>query len=140
MYYVSNHEIYYKHQSIIYFIDKNVLQLCFTPGPMHYNHMHLYSSEFICPVSGLYLFYATLMSEKNGYGRIVMKVNGEHRAAIYPDGRSMTYGHSSNLIMVECHPGQKVWMECAMDGTMVNVNPLWHYNTFSGMLLHQFEH
>ena len=84
------------------------------------------------------MFSATLMSQHGERGRIVIKVEGSETAAIYPDGMGGSYGHSSGLAIVECEAGGRVWMECAADDTRIFAYPAYHYNTFSGMLVHAF--
>ena len=84
------------------------------------------------------MFSATIMSQNGERGLIVIKVEGAGTAAIFPDGRPSSHGHSSGLAIVECDAGGRVWMECAQDDTRIFVNPNYHYNTFSGMLVHAF--
>ena len=84
------------------------------------------------------MFSATLMSLYGEYGRIVIKVEGTDSAAILPDGRGGSSGHTTGLAIVECDAGGRVWMECAENGMTIPVNPDYHYNTFSGMLVHAF--
>ena len=96
------------------------------------------TSDFICPVRGVYMFSATLMSQNGENGLIVIKVDGTDTAAIYPDGSGGSHGHTTALAIVECEAGDRVWMECAAADTRIHVNPNYHYNTFSGMLVHAF--
>ena len=84
------------------------------------------------------MFSATLMSQNGESGRIVIKVEGADTAAIFPDGTGGSYAQPTALSIVECEAGGRVWMECAEDNTMIHVYSNYHYNTFSGMLVHAF--
>ena len=84
------------------------------------------------------MFSATLMSQRQMDGRIIIKVEGADTVAIFPDGTGGSYAHTTGLAVVECDAGGRVWMECSADGTMVHADPNYHFNSFSGMLVHAF--
>ena len=83
--------------------------------------------------------FSTLVSVHGENGRIVIKVEGADTAAILPDGTGGSHGHTTGLAIVECEAGNKVWIQCAEDGTRIYASSAYHYNTFSGMLVDAFK-
>ena len=51
------------------------------------------------------------------------------------DGWTNGYGMTSGTVVVECQAGEKVWVECEMDGSWIHGNSDYKFNTFSGMLV-----
>ena len=96
------------------------------------------TSDFICPVRGVYMFFTTIMSQLGENGRIIITVEGAATAAIYPDGSGGSWDQSAGLAIMECDAGGRVWIECGLENTRIHVNPNVNYNTFSGMLVHAF--
>ena len=84
------------------------------------------------------MFSATLMSQYGANGQVIIKVDGVETTAIFLDGTRGSYGHTTNLAIVECDAGGRMWMKCATDNTKIYMNPSYNQNTFSGMLDHAF--
>ena len=94
------------------------------------------TSEFIRPVSGVYMFTAVVTSARDEYGRFEIILDGTKKATVWSDGRVNGYGQASNTVILECNAGNKVWVECAYSTSRVNDTPDHLYNIFSGMLVH----
>ena len=60
-------------------------------------------------------------------------VDGVRKVGTFSDGRGTSqHGHGSNMVVVECNKGQKVWVEGRGD-LFDNIS---NYSTFTGILLH----
>ena len=95
-------------------------------------------SEFQCPVSGLYMFAVSLLSQKGKLAHAHMMVNGVKKASAFSDGTNApTWDHSTNVVMTECQAGHKVWIKIhASEDTGYLFDNKNNYCTFSGVLLH----
>ena len=96
------------------------------------------TSEFICPVSGVYMFSATMMSQKDRYGVFNIKIGTDQKAAAWSDGRGNAFGNGNNIAIVECDGGQRVWVECGYNTSQFYGDETNYYNTFTGMLVQEY--
>ena len=100
-------------------------------GGWYNNYFH----EFTCPMLGVYTFSVSVMSSIGGIARVKIMIDGIVMVTALTDGTSTAqYGHSTNIVIVECDQGQKVWAECNKD--CVFYDNSFRYTTFSGMLIH----
>ena len=106
-------------------------------GGYYNNDLH----EFTCPVTGIYMFTVSVRSGNGGTARLTIILGGTQVVSAHSDGRNegpegsyTFYGHGSNIAVVECDQGQKVWVDCRQDARVFD-NALW-FTTFSGVLLH----
>ena len=95
-------------------------------------------SEFQCPVSGLYMFSVSLLSQKGNLGNAHIMVNGEMKVTTYSDGREAPrWDHSTNVVLTECQAGHKVWIQVpSMEDNRYFHDTVSNYCTFSGVLLY----
>ena len=96
------------------------------------------SSEFQCPVHGLYMFSVSLLSMYGKAGLAHIMVNGKMKVSTYADGRSApNLGHSTNVVLTECGAGHKVWIQVySIAGYVYFHDGTYNSGTFSGVLLH----
>ena len=95
------------------------------------------ANEFQCPVTGLYLFTMSLLSQHRKVGVAHIIVNGERKVSMHPDGRDAAYGHSTNVVLTECEAGHKVSIQVhPSKGTGYFHDSGYNLGTFSGVLLH----
>ena len=95
------------------------------------------SSQFICPVDGMYAFTLNAMTGYSDefYGAI-MKESDRFVSIL---GLNPTGSHDgvSNSVIIACSKGERVWIRCLTDGDAV-YNDSRRFTTFSGVLRQQF--
>ena len=96
-----------------------------------YNPHH---GVFTAPVSGLYLFYSSILSEHDGEVRAQIVVNGVFKASIY--GSNDRFDQGSQAIVVSLQQGDDVAVQ-NRDNDHAIYGDAYIYSTFSGVLLQQ---
>nr|KAG5707858.1 hypothetical protein BaRGS_031589 [Batillaria attramentaria] len=88
---------------------------------------------FTAPVSGLYVFFLSIMSS-NEHGAVDVAIVKEGAALdrAWAEGQGDSYDQGSSLVTVHVTTGQKVWVEQAAGDTTVMGGPR---SVFSGYLL-----
>jgi hypothetical protein len=98
-----------------------------------YNSHH---GVFTAPVSGVYLFYSSILSNNNGEVWCQIVVNGSYKASIYTRGTDGRHDQGSLAIIVYLHQGDDVAVQnLANDHAIYSDSYI--YSTFSGVLLQQ---
>ena len=91
------------------------------------------TSKYTCPVTGVFFFSVAIMSRYGYLANPYLVVDGVWTVRPYADGREGSqHGHSSNMMVMECNKGQKVWVEGVGD----LFDDASNYSTFTGILLH----
>ena len=93
------------------------------------------TSQFTCLVSGVYMFSVAVMTTIDSTGLVHIMVDDVRKVATYADGRGSHHGHSTNMVVVECTQGQKVWIQIH-DSIRKLFDDAFNYGTFTGILLH----
>ena len=92
------------------------------------------TSQFTCLVSGVYMFSVAVRCY-DSTGVVHIMVDDVRKVATYADGRSNVNDHSTNMVVVECTQGQKVWIQIH-DSARKLYDDVYKYGTFTGILLH----
>ncbi|XP_045211121.2 uncharacterized protein LOC123562559 [Mercenaria mercenaria] len=93
-----------------------------------------YNGNFIIPVSGTYVFSATLVSEHHYSSHSHFTVNGQAISFMYVSGSEAGFDTTSQMIVVKLQKGDDVCIR-NIDAHKSYLGG--HYNTFSGFLLRQ---
>ena len=99
------------------------------------NHYAPLNATFICPLKGLYLFAASILSSNLVYDSgIAIKIDNEVLVNVYLDAHesNVVYTAASALIMVECDVGQSVYAEATQ---ITHVDGSRGASHFSGALI-----
>ena len=91
------------------------------------------TGDFMCPISGTYMFAVSLMSGHQALGAASITVDDERKVSARPDGRDAAHGHSSNMLVTACTQGQRVWVQ-AFGWRLYDDSR--NHGTFSGMLIY----
>ena len=98
-----------------------------------YNPHH---GVFTAPVSGLYLFYSSILSEHGAETWAQIVVNGVNKASIYARGADDRYDQGSQAIVVNLQQGDDVAIQNFFSGHAIHGDAN-IYSTFSGVLLQE---
>ncbi|XP_060572135.1 uncharacterized protein LOC132730271 [Ruditapes philippinarum] len=98
-----------------------------------YNSHH---GVFTAPVSGLYLFYSSILSINDGEVWCQIVVNGNKKASIYARGTDGRHDQGSQAIIVYLHQGDDVAVQNIISDHVIYGDSQ-VYSTFSGVLLQQ---
>ena len=98
-----------------------------------YNPHH---GVFTAPVSGLYLFYSSILSEHGAETWVQIVVNGVRKASIYARGTDTRHDQGSQALVVSLQQGDDVAVQNPYNGHAIFGNAD-IYSTFSGVLLQQ---
>ena len=99
-------------------------------------HYSMTTNSFTCPTLGLYLFAFAIESDvPDAHFYVNLVKNGEVLAS------SLAWEHvqMSNLVFVECNPGEEVWVEAVTEGKTTGIaDPEYdRQHSFSGTLLRE---
>ena len=93
------------------------------------------SGVFHIPVSGTYMFFVNILSERDNFIETELLVEGKTIAEIY-SGATQFYGAGSNFVIVTVKRGQNVWVKVHNAySTNMAIHCCW--STFSGYLLRE---
>lgn len=116
---------------ICYKVDQTVI---FDEQVVNYGgHFNPTSSIFTCPISGYYLFHASLLSH---YSQVIgsrIYVDDTFIIGAYSDGGSSDYGTGSMLIVARCDEGSSVTVKIEYAGEMYGSED--RQTMFTGTLL-----
>ena len=73
---------------------------------------------FQCPHKGIYLITVSVLSQSNQIGLVHIMKNGRKLVSTWAHGRQGSHGHSTNLVVVECVVGEKIWIQAYPDPTV----------------------
>ena len=93
------------------------------------------TNDFVCPVSGHYMFAYSMTSSRGSglWGRVV--VDGVRDVRMFGDGiNGNGYGSASHTYMVHCSQGKRVYMESHAAGE-TSVAYGYNHCSFSGVLI-----
>ena len=90
------------------------------------------TNDFVCPLTGYYMFTFSLLSHSGlaAWGKVT--VEGGLAPLSFADGGGVGAGSGANTYMVHCSEGERVWVEAVGNTNVLNGS---HYSTFSGMLI-----
>ena len=91
------------------------------------------TSEFVCPVQGVYAFVVSLIGAENSPSRATITVDDTMTTTTYAVGPTGHHGHSTNIVIIECAPGERVRVQARTD--LVTYCSDYFYTTFSGWLI-----
>lgn len=99
-----------------------------------YNNHH---GVFIAPVSGLYMFSATLLSSQNAELAAAIEINGTDAVRMFEKGADGRHGSASQTIIIKLRKGDDVSIQSVFSDS----HSYWgdKYTSFSGVLLHEME-
>ena len=89
------------------------------------------TNDFVCPVSGHYMFYITFETQGKAFVTARVTLEGEDNPIMYGDSMGIGFANAGQLYMMHCSSGQRVYVVSL--GTS-NVRE-GHRCTFSGMLI-----
>ena len=91
--------------------------------------------EFICPTPGVYIFSLVILSTVSQAAGIKLMVDNSEVVTVFA---MVGHGQGTNIAMIECGQGQKVWAEPYRGNSEIHGSTLehWNWSTFSGMLVH----
>ena len=97
-------------------------------------HFSLESRAFLCPYTGIYSFFVTVTDDDGNFVNGQLRVENEFiiRSRTNSDGYE---GQGSNMAVVECQRGQRVWVRAGDSGTYRAGGD----TTFSGFLIHVYD-
>ena len=91
------------------------------------------TSSFTCPVHGVYLFSASVLSDMDRQARVALHRNSEHLFNSRADAMQGE-NSASNSIVIECFAGDRIWVESPVESDILP----WRNALFSGALIHEF--
>ena len=86
--------------------------------------------EFLCPVTGLYLFSANILSRSDTRADSNIVMEGSVIAFMQASPGGGNRGSSSNTVIVNCNAGSRVWVACSWSQCQTQMA---YGNTFSGI-------
>ena len=90
------------------------------------------SSQFICPVDGLYVFAASLCSSSSSFSADIMKESQRLLSVKSHDGH---VDQGMVTVVAQCSAAERVWVQTnSYDGTAISSENE-RYVTFSGFLI-----
>ncbi|XP_045206770.2 uncharacterized protein LOC123559013, partial [Mercenaria mercenaria] len=98
-----------------------------------YNPHH---GVFTAPVSGLYLFYTSVLADHNRIIWCQIVINGKNKASAYARGTDGRHDQGSQAIIVQLQQGDDVAVQ-NLDADDSIYGDQYIYSTFSGFLLQQ---
>ena len=97
-------------------------------------HYQSDQSVFICPYSASYIFFVSVTSMVGPRSIYVdVKLNDMPIARALADNQDDEYSNGSNMVVIQCTEGDKVWVESIDNHEEIAGGML---STFSGFLLH----
>ena len=100
-------------------------------------HFCSYTSSFVCPDHGVYMFSMTICTHDD-YLRVILFQNNNLLAYALPDDASSSSPDAecqSPSVIVECNVGDVIWVMCDEPG---HVNSAYDITLLSGALLHRY--
>ena len=89
--------------------------------------------EFVCPVSGMYLFTYTTLSIHNQHS--ISSIWIENTLLVTSFGNGPNNGKASNTVLVHCNSGNKVYVQCDHEYVCYTEGDNRNYHTFAGFLV-----
>ncbi|XP_045206773.2 complement C1q-like protein 2 [Mercenaria mercenaria] len=100
------------------------------------NGYNPHNGVFTAPVSGLYLFYTSVLADNNREVWCQVVVNGKNKGSAYARGTDGRHDQGSQAIIVQLQQGDDVAVQnVAADDAIYGSDGI--YSTFSGFLLQQ---
>ena len=94
------------------------------------------SSQFICPVDGMYAFSFHIMTGNSNLFIGQLMKETEILVGVYADSYSGAMNGVSNMVVTVCSKGERVWVVCDMNTSALYGDDT-RYTTFSGYLLNR---
>ena len=98
-----------------------------------YNSHH---GVFTAPVSGLYVFYTSVLADNNREIWCELVVNGAIKASVYARGTDGRHDQGSQALVIQLNQGDDVAVQNVAADDAIYGDPT-IYSTFSGFLLQQ---
>ncbi|KAK3106026.1 hypothetical protein FSP39_011224 [Pinctada imbricata] len=96
------------------------------------NGYNSFTGKFTAPVSGIYSFSVSMMSDSSNYMQLGIMKNRQLLTTLFTNAK--TFPQSSNTINVSLQRGDTMWIQ-RRSGRMLHAHNLDRYNTFSGVLV-----